>query len=78
MVVDLRSIPHSDELEWSADGGVRIGAAWLLRLGGAAGVEIWPLAEQGLYLTTFALATVVWSWEPRRAMLRSTTTQTLA
>ena len=31
MVVDLRSIPHSDALEWSADGGVRIGAAAHIR-----------------------------------------------
>jgi hypothetical protein len=44
--------------------GVRFGLAWILRLGGAPSVEIWPLAEQAIYLTTFVLAGVVWAWKP--------------
>ncbi len=45
--------------------GSRFALAWALRLGGADAVEIWPLAEQGMYLTTFLLAGVVWTWRPR-------------
>ncbi|MEK7401489.1 MAG: alkaline phosphatase family protein [Gemmatimonadota bacterium] len=41
--------------------GLRFVAAWVMRLGGAAGVEIWPLAEQGIYLTTFLIAAVLWN-----------------
>ena len=30
----------------------------------SAGAQVWPMAEQGIYLTTFAIATV---WAYRRA-----------
>ncbi len=38
--------------------GIRLTGVWLVRLAGAPGAEVWPLAEQGLYLTTFAVAAV--------------------
>jgi len=38
--------------------GIRLIGVWLVRLGGASGSQVWPLAEQGLYLTTFAIAAV--------------------
>ena len=40
--------------------GLRFATAWMLRLGGASGADVWPLAEQGIYLTTFVIAAVVW------------------
>ena len=58
--------------------GLRVTGAWLLRLSGAAGVEIWPLAEQGIYLTTFVLATVVWSWDAGLVMIRRERTPAIA
>lgn len=44
---------------------LRFGAAWILRLAGASGADLWPLAEQGMYLATFVVAAVAWSWHAR-------------
>ena len=39
---------------------LRFVAAWAMRLGGGFGADIWPFAEQGIYLTTFVIALIVW------------------
>lgn len=44
---------------------LRFVAAWVMRLGGASGADIWPLAEQGMYLTTFVIAAVLWGCQAR-------------
>lgn len=44
---------------------LRFGAAWILRLAGASGANLWPLAEQGMYLATFVVAAVAWGWQTR-------------
>ncbi len=46
---------------------LRFAAVWIVRLAGGTGAEIWPLAEQGIYLTTFAVAAlwVATAWRPR-------------
>lgn len=38
--------------------GLRFAAVWIVRLAGGSGAEMWPLAEQGMYLVTFAIAAV--------------------
>ncbi len=38
--------------------GVRFAGVWIVRLAGGSGAEMWPLAEQGMYLVTFTIATV--------------------
>lgn len=45
-----------------ASTALRFAAAWLLRLGGAPGADLWPLVEQGMYLATFVVAAVAWGW----------------
>lgn len=47
---------------------LRFAAAWVLRLLGAPGAELWPLAEQGMYLAAFLVAAVAWSWQARTAI----------
>lgn len=44
--------------------GLRFGGVWLVRLFGGTGAQVWPMAEQGIYLTTFAIATV-WLYRAR-------------
>ncbi|MGV3708349.1 MAG: hypothetical protein ACO1Q7_05865 [Gemmatimonas sp.] len=44
---------------------LRFAAAWTLRLLGASGADLWPLAEQGMYLATFVVAAVTWGWTAR-------------
>lgn len=44
---------------------LRFAAAWILRLAGASGADLWPLAEQGMYLATFVVAAVAWGWQRR-------------
>jgi hypothetical protein len=44
---------------------LRFAAAWILRLLGASGADLWPLAEQGMYLATFVVAAVTWGWTAR-------------
>ena len=44
---------------------LRFAAAWILRLSGAPGADLWPLAEQGMYLATFVVAAVAWGWQGR-------------
>lgn len=44
--------------------GIRFVGVWIVRLAGGTGAQVWPMAEQGIYLTTFAIATV---WAYRRA-----------
>ncbi|MBI3568152.1 MAG: alkaline phosphatase family protein [Gemmatimonadetes bacterium] len=44
--------------------GLRFAAVWIVRLAGASGEAMWPLAEQGTYLLTFAIATV-WVYRAR-------------
>jgi hypothetical protein len=41
--------------------GVRFVGVWVVRLAGGTGAGEWPMAEQGMYLTTFAIATV-WTY----------------
>ena len=43
---------------------IRFVGVWIVRLTGGTGAQVWPMAEQGIYLTTFAIATV---WAYRRA-----------
>ena len=43
---------------------IRFVGVWVVRLVGGTGAQVWPMAEQGIYLTTFAIATV---WVYRRA-----------
>jgi Type I phosphodiesterase / nucleotide pyrophosphatase len=38
--------------------GIRFIAVWMIRLMGGSGAELWPMAEQGIYLVPFAIATV--------------------
>ena len=45
---------------------LRFAWAWVLRLAGAPGADLWPLAEQGMYLATFVVAAVAWGWQERR------------
>jgi hypothetical protein len=47
---------------------IRFMGVWIVRLAGGTGAEVWPLAEQGIYLTTFAIATV---WVYRRARVHA-------
>ncbi|MEO7998230.1 MAG: alkaline phosphatase family protein [Gemmatimonadaceae bacterium] len=44
---------------------LRFGSAWILRLTGASGANLWPLAEQGMYLATFVIAAITWGWQVR-------------
>lgn len=44
--------------------GIRFVGVWIVRLAGGTGAQVWPMAEQGIYLTTFVIATV---WAYRRA-----------
>jgi hypothetical protein len=44
---------------------LRFAAVWVMRLAGAPTAELWPLAEQGAYLTTFVTAVVAWGWHRR-------------
>lgn len=37
---------------------IRFVAVWLVRLSGGTGAQVWPIAEQGIYLTVFAIAAV--------------------
>lgn len=46
---------------------LQFAGAWFLRLAGASGAELWPLAEQGMYLSTFVVAAVAWGWNARAA-----------
>jgi hypothetical protein len=48
--------------------GIRFVGVWVVRLAGGTGAQVWPMAEQGIYLTTFAIATV---WAYRRARVDS-------
>jgi hypothetical protein len=43
---------------------IRFIGVWVVRLAGGTGSQVWPMAEQGIYLTTFVIATV---WAYRRA-----------
>lgn len=38
--------------------GLRFAAVWAVRLAGGTAIAMWPLAEQGMYLVTFSIATV--------------------
>ncbi len=49
---------------------LRFGSLWIMRLAGSPTAEIWPLAEQGAYLTTYVLAIATWD------RLRNTATDT--
>jgi hypothetical protein len=40
---------------------IRFIAVWLVRLAGGPGAAVWPIAEQGIYLTVFAVAAIVTS-----------------
>ena len=44
---------------------LRFASVWIMRLAGAPTVELWPLAEQGAYLSTFVIAVVAWGWHRR-------------
>lgn len=44
--------------------GLRFAGVWLVRLFGGTGAQAWPMAEQAMYLTTFAIATV-WVYRTR-------------
>jgi hypothetical protein len=45
----------------------RFAGAWLMRMGGASGADIWPMAEQGMYVTAFVMAVLGWRWRfPQR------------
>jgi hypothetical protein len=48
--------------------GIRFAGVWVVRLAGGTGAQVWPMAEQAIYLTTFAIATV---WAYRRARINS-------
>ena len=39
--------------------GIRFVGVWIVRLTGGSGAQLWPMAEQGIYLTVFAMAAVV-------------------
>lgn len=54
--------------------GLRFIAVWAVRLGGGTGVEMWPLAERGMYLLTFAIATV-WFYRTHQDQLHSAETR---
>ncbi len=54
-----------------AYGAVRLAAAWGMRLAGASGAEVWPLAEQAAYVATFSTAVIAWGWHAH-ATARST------
>lgn len=41
---------------------LRFSSVWIMRLAGAPTSELWPLAEQGAYLSTFVIAVVAWGW----------------
>ncbi len=43
---------------------MRFVAVWIVRLMGGGGAEIWPMAEQGIYLTTFLVA-ALWAYRAR-------------
>jgi hypothetical protein len=51
--------------------GLRFIAVWAVRLGGGSGVEMWPFAERGMYLLTFAIATV-WFYRGHQRRLVAT------
>ena len=44
---------------------LRFATVWGMRLSGASMAAIWPIAEQGAYLTTFVAAIVAWGWHAR-------------
>ncbi|MBC8089952.1 MAG: hypothetical protein H7Z40_22055 [Phycisphaerae bacterium] len=44
---------------------LRFAVAWLMRLAGASGADLWPLAEQGMYIATFVVAAGAWAWHVR-------------
>ena len=48
--------------------GIRFVGVWVVRLAGGTGSQVWPMAEQAIYLTTFAIATV---WVYRRVRIDS-------
>ena len=50
---------------------LRFAGAWILRLSGAPGADLWPLAEQGMYLATFVVAAVAWGWQERASTMRA-------
>jgi hypothetical protein len=45
--------------------GIRFAGVWTVRLLGGSGAQTWPMAEQGIYLTMFAIATVWMYRSPR-------------
>jgi hypothetical protein len=47
---------------------IRFAGVWVVRLAGGTGSQVWPMAEQGIYLTTFVIATV---WAYRRARIHA-------
>jgi hypothetical protein len=47
---------------------IRFIGVWVVRLAGGTGSQVWPMAEQGIYLTTFVIATV---WAYRRARVHT-------
>jgi hypothetical protein len=47
--------------------GIRFAGTWTVRLMGGSGAQTWPMAEQGIYLTMFAIATVWMYRAPRRS-----------
>jgi hypothetical protein len=48
--------------------GIRFVGVWVVRLAGGTGSQVWPMAEQAIYLSTFAIATV---WAYRRGRVSS-------
>lgn len=57
---------------------LRFGAAWILRLAGASGADLWPLVEQGMYLATFVVAAIAWGWHHRAEKSKSRVQQPAA
>ncbi len=47
---------------------IRFVGVWLVRLAGGTGAQLWPMAEQGIYLTTFTIAAV---WVYRRGRVHA-------
>jgi len=47
---------------------IRFAGVWMVRLSGGTGSQVWPLAEQGIYLSTFVAATV---WMYRRGRVNA-------
>jgi hypothetical protein len=47
---------------------LRFAGVWVVRLAGGTGSQVWPMAEQGIYLSTFTIATV---WMYRRTRIHA-------